>query len=252
MNSFSDPLFAPIAVFSLMSGFFAFLLFALPYSLLSWIDPPIARKYRIQERRMTADRVFWPALGRFVINMAVVFAVVVICWPLLRLSGIHAGPPPEWYEVLCQIAAFLVIDDFLYYWLHRALHTRWLYKHVHSIHHRIPAPWAISGGDFHPVEYLLITATALAGPILLGAHVMTIWIWLIFRQWEAAEGHSGYVFPWNPTRWLPGYQGPAFHDFHHSKFVGNYANFFGYLDKWCGTLAKGYADFCARPKQEIS
>jgi 4-alpha-methyl-delta7-sterol-4alpha-methyl oxidase len=250
MNPLSDPLVIPFGVYSLMSGFFAFLFFALPYSLLSWMDPPTARKYRIQKKRLTAGKVLWPALNRFVINMVVTFVVVVMCWPLLRLSGIHAGPAPEWYEVAWQIPAFLLIDDFLYYWLHRALHTRWLYKHVHSVHHRIPAPWAISGGDFHPVEYLLITATVLAGPILLGAHVITIWIWLIFRQWEAAEGHSGYEFPWSPTRWLPGYQGPAFHDFHHSEFIGNYANFFGYLDQWCGTLAKGYVDFRARAKSK--
>jgi len=249
MNPFSDPLFMPVGVYSLMIGAAAFLFFALPYCLLSSIDPPAARKYRIQQKQLPASRVFWPALRRFAINMAVVFAAVAVCWPLLRRTGIHDGPAPEWYEVLWQIAAFLVIDDFLYYWLHRGLHTRWLYKHVHSVHHRIPVPWAISGGDFHPVEYLLLTGTALAGPVLLGAHVVTLWVWLAFRQWEAAEGHSGYAFPWNPTRWLPGYQGPAFHDFHHARFVGNYANFFGHLDRWCGTLAPGFTESCARSTQ---
>ena len=72
---------------------------------------------------------------------------------------------------------------------------------------------------------------------------MTIWIWIVFRQWAAAEGHSGYEFPWNPTRWLPAYEGNAFHDFHHSSFIGNYANFFGYLDRWFGTESTGYREY---------
>ena len=248
ISAFSDPLFFPVVVCSIAAAVTSFLLVALPYSALSWIDPPTLRKYRIQERRMAARRVFWPGLAGLAVNAAVAFLAVVLCWPVVRLSGIHAGTAPAWYEVAWQLPVFLLLDDGLYYWLHRALHTRWLYKHIHCVHHRNSAPWAISGGHFHPAEYLLITATALSGPVLLGAHVITLWIWLVFRQWEAADGHSGYMFPWNPARWLPGYKGAVFHDFHHAEFRGNYANYLAFLDEWCGTLAKGYVDFRAHQR----
>ncbi len=240
---YKDSLFFLFPICSLTVGMGAFLLFALPYSWLSWKNPTRFIPYRIQKRRMSAEEVFWPSLMRLAINAVCSLILAVVLWPLLRLSGVHAGGLPHWYEVLWQLPFFLIVDDLGFYFLHRALHTRWLYKHVHAVHHRFTAPWAIAGGYMHPVEYMLITLLALIGPLLVGPHVVTIWIWAIFRQWEAAEGHCGYEFPWNPTRWLPGYEGPAFHDFHHKRFVGNYANYFGLLDRWLGTESPSYRDY---------
>lgn len=240
---YQDQIFFLFPIATSLIGIGAFLLFALPYSWLSWRDPSRVRQYRIQRRRMPAEKVFLPSLQRLAGCNVCLLVVAILLWPALRLTGVHAGPTPPWYEVLWQVPFFLVVDDFGFYFLHRMLHTRWLYKKVHAVHHRMVAPWAIVGGYFHPVEYILIALLALVGPILVGAHVLTIWIWIVFRQWESAEGHSGYEFPWNPSRWLPGYQGVAFHDFHHSKFIGNYANFFGYLDRWLGTESPSYSDY---------
>lgn len=37
--------------------------------------------------------------------------------------------------VLSQIIFYFILEDFVFYWGHRILHTKWLYKHVHSVHH---------------------------------------------------------------------------------------------------------------------
>lgn len=34
-----------------------------------------------------------------------------------------------------QILFYFILEDFVFYWGHRILHTKWLYKHVHSVHH---------------------------------------------------------------------------------------------------------------------
>jgi sterol desaturase/sphingolipid hydroxylase (fatty acid hydroxylase superfamily) len=34
-----------------------------------------------------------------------------------------------------QITFYFILEDLIVYWGHRFLHTKWLYKHVHSIHH---------------------------------------------------------------------------------------------------------------------
>lgn len=243
LDQYRDPLFLLFPVYTALLSVAAFLAFALPWSLIVWMDPGALRPYRIQSRRHPPSMVFWPSLARLAVNSLFTFAVVAALWPVLRRSGIHAGPLPPWHEMAWQLPLFLIVDDTLFYFLHRALHTRWLYARVHAVHHRLTAPWAVAGGYFHPVEYALIAGVALVGPILVGAHVMTLWIWTVARQWEAAEGHSGYELPWNPTRLLPGYEGPAFHDFHHAKFRGNYANFFGILDRWLGTESPGYRAF---------
>lgn len=240
LDAYQDPLFWWFGIGTLLVSVGAFLLFAVPFSLIAWKDPPGLRKYRIQERRANPDKVFWPSLQRLALNSTLSLVLVTASWPIIRHTGVHMGPLPAWYVIVGQVIFFMVLDDFLFYVLHRALHTPWLYKRVHAVHHRVTAPWAVAGAYFHPVEYLLITGSALAGPLLVGAHLVTMWIWIVFRQWEASEGHSGYHFPFHPMHWIPGYDGPRFHDFHHAKFKGNYAGFFSYWDRLLGTLSEGY------------
>lgn len=38
-------------------------------------------------------------------------------------------------EVVPQIVFYFILEDFVFYWGHRILHTKWLYQHVHSVHH---------------------------------------------------------------------------------------------------------------------
>jgi hypothetical protein len=80
------------------------------------------------------------------------------------------------------------------------------------------------------------------------ATVATLYIWIVLRQWEAAEGHAGYDFPWSPTHLFPFSDGATHHDFHHAKVKGNYAGFFPWNDAVFGTLCAGYAEHLARRK----
>lgn len=238
----SDPLFRAFAVSGQLVSMGAFLLFAIPLTWLAWRDPPSLRRYRIQLRKPRAQTLLLPSLGRWVANNAAMAAVVIALWPWIRPGRVHLGPLPPLWEVAVELVVFLALDDFLFYWMHRALHTPWLFKRVHGIHHRILTPWAITGHYMHPVEYIGTGLVMLVGPVLLGAHVATVWLWIALRQWEAAEGHSGYDLPWSPTRLFPGSDGALHHDAHHAKVRGNYAGFFPHCDRWFGTLVEGYAD----------
>jgi len=242
---YQEERFLLVGVASTLLSMGAFLLFSLPWTWVAYKDPEGLRKYRVQGREFPIKRWFWPSLGRFLVNGFLSFLSLVLVWPLIRnLPGIHTGELPPWYVVVGQIAFFIVLDDFLYYWMHRALHTRWLYKHVHAVHHRITTPFALTGNYMHAVEFVLTSTLVLTGPSLVGAHVVTLWIWVVFRQFEAADGHSGYDVPWNPGLLVPFYKGPAYHDFHHRRFFGNYAGFFAYLDKlFGGTYSKGYEEY---------
>ncbi|MET0404067.1 MAG: sterol desaturase family protein [Cystobacter sp.] len=242
---YQDERFLLAGVCSTLLSFGAFLLFALPLTWVAHKNPESWRRYRVQGREFPVRRWFWPSLGRLIVNSLWSFLSLVVAWPLVgHLSGIHTGPLPPWYVMVGQIAFFIVLDDFLYYWMHRTLHTPWLYKHVHSVHHRITTPFALTGNYMHAVEFVATATLVLVGPSLVGAHVVTLWAWVLFRQFEAVDGHSGYDAPWNPGLLIPFYKGSVYHDFHHRRFFGNYAGFFSYLDKlFGGTYAKGYEDY---------
>ncbi len=245
---YSEERFLLFPVATQLVSMAAFALFATPLTWIAWKSPAWAERYRIQSRVGDPARILKPSFQYWLANNLLMFMLVLLAWPLLRLTGIHGGPLPPWYIIAGQVLFFIYLDDFLYYWMHRTLHHPRLYRKIHAVHHRVYIPWAITGHYMHPVEFILTGTLALLGPVLLGAHVVTVYIWIAFRQWEAAEGHSGYSFPWNPSYLIPFYGGTEYHDFHHAKFRGNYAGFLGYLDRFFGSYSAGYRERLAEKR----
>ena len=249
LSIFAEPLFWYFPVATGLLSAFLFMLFAAPLTYVAWRNPRTLRRFRIQGR---ADRrhkdVVWPSVKSWAVNNASLMAVTILAWPLLRHSGIHMGEMPAWWVVALQLLFFVYLDDFLFYWVHRGMHTKWLFRKIHNKHHRIRKPWAITGHYMHPVEFVLTGAISLAGPLLLGVHVYVLWLWVALRQWEAAEGHCGYDFPWTITHIIPGNDGAHHHDFHHSKVVGNFAGFLPLFDGLFKTFVPGYREDMERRK----
>lgn len=237
LDAYRDPRTLPFLLGTQAVSMGAFLLFAVPLTVLAWRDPDWARPYRLQTRRPRAQTLLLPSVGRWLVNNAAMFAFATLAWPLLARSSFHLGPLPPWWELLGQVALFVYVDDFLFYWMHRALHEGALYKRIHSIHHRIHTPWAITGHYMHPVEYVLTGALMITGPLVVGSHLATVFAWIVVRQFEAAEGHSGYALPWSPSRLIPGSEGAAHHDLHHAKVRVNYAGYLPIWDRAFGTYA---------------
>jgi hypothetical protein len=65
---------------------------------------------------------------------------------------------PVWFVVLMLAVPFW--REFHFYWIHRAIHWKPMYKHVHSLHHKNvnPGPW--SGMAMHPLETAIYLSSA--------------------------------------------------------------------------------------------
>ena len=232
---YNDPWFWQFPMATLAISMAAFLLVATPWTIVAWLDPISLRKYKIQQKPFEVKRFLLPSIGRILLNNAILASLLVLSWPLLKLTAVHNNELPIWYVIVAQLLFFVLLDDFLYYWMHRYMHeNKWLLRYVHSVHHRVRNTCGINGNYMHWLEYSLTATLTLIGPILLGAHLYVVWVWVIIRQIEGADGHIGYDIPWNPVHLLPVYEGPVYHDFHHAKFKGNYAGFLPYLDKYMG------------------
>lgn len=239
VESYQDPRFWWFPVGGTLVSVVAFLSFAAPLTWLAIKDPAPLQKYRIQRRRGRRDLI-WPSVRKWLSNNFIQLVFAVVSWPLLSLSNVHLGPLPAWWVVILQLLFFIYLDDFLYYWMHRALHHKRIYDKVHGVHHQIGAPWAIMGHYMHPLEYVMTTTVMLIGPVLIGAHIGVIYLWIIIRQLEAAEGHCGYDFPFALSKLIPLSHGPAHHDFHHARWNGNFAGFLPLHDRIFGTESRGY------------
>eukprot|EP00186_Timspurckia_oligopyrenoides_P000025 CAMPEP_0182441876 /NCGR_PEP_ID=MMETSP1172-20130603/873_1 /TAXON_ID=708627 /ORGANISM="Timspurckia oligopyrenoides, Strain CCMP3278" /LENGTH=185 /DNA_ID=CAMNT_0024636463 /DNA_START=572 /DNA_END=1129 /DNA_ORIENTATION=- len=137
--------------------------------------------------------------------------------------------------MIVQILMCFLIEDFFFYWGHRALHTRFLYRLIHHVHHEHSAPFGLAAEYAHPLEVIFLGMATIIGPMLMNLHVVTTWIFLFFRCLQTIECHSGYNFPWSLNNWFPFYGGADFHDHHHKHFSGNYASTFTWADYVHGT-----------------
>lgn len=134
----------------------------------------------------------------------------------------------------------LVLYDAWFYWGHRFMQTKTMYR-FHAHHHKsiVPTPWSNNSdtlvGAFVEQSYFLVIVFALPiSPLVLIAHK-------IFDQVTGLIGHAGHEYFASPTaRRLWPLLCITFHDQHHSYFNYNFANTFSWWDRMMGTLHPTY------------
>ncbi|PRQ18925.1 putative sphingolipid C4-monooxygenase [Rosa chinensis] len=134
----------------------------------------------------------------------------------------------------------MVVMNTWQYFMHRYMHeNKFLYKHVHSQHHRLVAPYAYGALYNHPLEGLLVDTMAGAVSFLVsGMSPRTSIFFFSFATIKAVDDHSGlFNFPWHPFHVLFE-NNSLYHDLHHqpSGIKYNYSRpFFVFWDKILGT-----------------
>ena len=157
--------------------------------------------------------------------------------PLTQYFGLSTSVPfPSLWTMASQIAIFFVMEDTWHYWTHRAMHiSPFLYKNIHKIHHQYSAPFGLAAEYASPIEVLMLGFGTVGLPILWCAmtgnlHILTMYLWIALRLFQAIDAHSGYEFPLSLHHFLPFWAGADHHDTHHERFVGNYASSFRWWD----------------------
>ena len=140
-----------------------------------------------------------------------------------------------WFALMVLLAPFIHAVHF--YLGHRLLHVRWLYKTVHSVHHKNVdmGPW--SGLAMHPVEHLIYFSTIVV-PWVLALHPLNALYQLHLAAFLPALSHSGYdKLKVGSTLEIDG--GSHFHYLHHKYFECNYGGSLLPLDRVFGTFHDG-------------
>ncbi|MBB6371586.1 sterol desaturase family protein [Chryseobacterium shigense] len=128
----------------------------------------------------------------------------------------------------------LFIHDTYFYWMHRILHHKKIFKYVHLIHHKSTNPSPFAAYSFHMAEAI---AEGLIVPILLfiiPLHFISIYIFIVSSLMINIYGHLGYEIA---PKWLRNsflftiFNTSVYHNLHHNKFKGNYGLYFRFWDK---------------------
>ena len=204
------------------------------------------QKYKIQPD----NKVTWTMLRRVMSrngwNMILYVAPFATAEWIWRKPTVLPPLAPSVFEIVWQNFAALAVFDFEFFIWHFIHHkVRFLYKHIHSIHHQYHSPNGWVAQYVHPFELLTLGFFSTTSPWVIGCHPLTTFIFQHFMVAISIDAHVGYDLPFMPHRWFPFYGGSVKHDMHHQRPLTNYAPFYNYLDQIFGTfcppqLAGGY------------
>ena len=140
----------------------------------------------------------------------------------------------DWTFKLINIVAFLMFTDCLIYWIHRGLHHRLVYKHMHKAHHtwKVPTPYASHA--FHPVDGFLQSLPYHIYPFLFPLHKISYLILFVFVSIWTVSIHDGDYRV--PVLFEPFVNGSAHHTDHHLLYKYNYGQFFTLWDRIGGSF----------------
>lgn len=196
----------------------------------------LLHKYKVQPEKYPTKIDYIKCLQNLITNyILIIFPLIFLLYPIFSSFSFRMTLPlPSLFTVIWQFAFCLIVEDVGHYWLHRILHTQYLYKTIHKIHHKYSAPFGFAASYSHPLEVLILGIPTFVGPVIIGCHYSTFFLWVLFRQLDAVGTHSGYDLP-HLFDLLPYYGGIKVHDFHHKNFIFNYSSRFTFMDKWFGT-----------------
>ncbi|EAA04938.5 fatty acid hydroxylase domain-containing protein 2-like [Anopheles arabiensis] len=196
--------------------------------------PVFLRRYKTQPGKN--EPIAWPDLLR--VMRTILFNQTVVGIPL-TLVGYHATIKGSVPDVRTLPPVDVIVRDLLvcvffaevgFYYVHRFLHIKPLYRLVHKKHHEWTAPFAWTAMYCHPIEHIISNMVPpMIGIQLMKAHVFTTAIWFPLVIFNTIRDHCGYHLPFFPSS--------EYHDYHHAKFTECFGTF-GYLDWLHGTDTK--------------
>jgi len=192
---------------------------------------------RIQGSVLPNDQLWNAALRNCLLNHFIIQPTAVyFLYPYIARYISLRGPIPDWTVFIRDFAVSIFFNDTLFYWAHRALHHKSIYKYIHKQHHEFKVNIGIASEYAHPFEDIVANLVpTLFGCFYMRSHALVLWSWIAFRLMETIDAHSGYDFSFSPFSMVPFQGGARRHDFHHSRNVGCYGSFFIFWDWVCGT-----------------
>lgn len=144
------------------------------------------------------SREAWNSIGPLVVK-ALIWTFV----EKLHTSGyslLYSNRPVHLGSALCTAIALDYLHDAWFYWTHRLLHTKLLYRRVHYIHHQSTVPTAFTGYSFHIIEAMIVFANEIFVCFLFPMHIGVHRVYHMYMTVIHNGGHAGYeIAPYIPS-----------------------------------------------------
>lgn len=170
----------------------------------------------------------------FSLNGLAIYIFMGLGWTLIYDDIAAYG----WLYLAFSVVATIVLHDAYFYWTHRLMHHRRLFKLFHRVHHESlsPSPWAAYA--FAPAEAVVQTSFLTILVFMMPIHPTVVYAFMVHMIVRNVIGHSGFeLFPKgvvaHPVLGL--LTTTTHHDLHHSAGHANYGLYFTWWDRLVGT-----------------
>lgn len=171
----------------------------------------------------------------------------------LRIYGDFSVRGPIYFAV--TLLAMIVAQDAYFYWTHRLMHYRRLFRTFHWTHHKskTPTPWTAYA--FDAPEAMVHVAFVPIWVAIVPMHDMAIYAFVTWQIVRNVMGHAGVeMFPVSgkPSRLFGWFNATTHHDLHHQDGRSNYGLYFTWWDRLMGTENAEYQARVAENRRACS
>ena len=138
-----------------------------------------------------------------------------------------------WGYLFLSFILMILLHDAYFYWTHRLMHHKHLFRWTHGTHHifKNPTPWCAFA--FHPFEAILSMGIIPLIVFFMPWHYYSFIAFISFMTLYDVYIHLGFELPGIAKRSLNNTS--ALHDLHHEKISGNYGLYFTFWDRIMNT-----------------
>lgn len=174
----------------------------------------------------------------FLVPTIILVSTKELGWSKVYLSVDEKGT--GWYAL--SFLFVFILHDTYFYWTHRCMHLKKVYRYFHRTHHLSVEPTPLAAFAFHPLEALVESFMFLMIPLIMPVHISVLIIFTLFSLFMNVYGHLGFnlveperlkKFPYNL------FSHSTHHSWHHRYQSGNYGFYLQFWDRLMGTWKGG-------------
>jgi lathosterol oxidase len=195
---------------------------------------------KIQQRYPLKKSVFIEIKNSFISML--IFGVVIFFtiwagkkgWTLAYTPMSLHGKPYFFISILLMI----ILHDTYFYWTHRLLHWKPLFKAVHKTHHLSINPTPFAAYAFHPVEAVIEVGIIPLVAFKIPPFGPSIAIFSVYSLLLNVIGHLGFeIFPkgFATHKLFKWHNTSTHHNMHHRLVKYNFGLYFNFWDRIMGT-----------------
>lgn len=243
-----------------------YVIFTVGVWLLLWVLlRPFLRERKIRDDTPPARQLLTELM--FSLRSMAIFATAGVLMVFMFRAGLYPLGAiantwgPVWFGL--SIMAGIIGLDAWFYWSHRLMHDPRLFRRFHRRHHRSNNPSPFTAYSFDVGEALILIGFVVVWPMAFPMPWNSMQWVMLYQIVTNTLLHSGYELM--PARrdgrpMLGFIVTTTHHDLHHAQAGRNYAAWFTWWDRWCGTehpeylaryAARAWRPFGGRTEQPI-